>query len=172
MAVADQWIGGVRVFLNNQVGVFQEGVEYATGEEPVWVVSADLNGDSYPDLAVSNKGSATLSVLLNQGNGSFQSPVEYTAGYLPRWMSGADLDADSDIDLIVGYHQIGSVEEWEGVWLNNGDGTFISKVDYSYPSKYGRDAGIEVADVDGDSYPDLVVHCPKGVHVFLNKGSD
>src|SRR5262249_27354653 len=38
---------------------------FATGNGPVSVASADVNGDGRPDLLVANFGSATVSVLLN-----------------------------------------------------------------------------------------------------------
>ena len=56
----------VGVLLNNGDGTFQARVDYATGDAPQWVTAADLDGDSYPDLAVTNPGSNTVSVLLNR----------------------------------------------------------------------------------------------------------
>lgn len=36
-----------------------------TGDNPVSVAAADLNGDSKPDLAVTNYDSGTVSLLFN-----------------------------------------------------------------------------------------------------------
>lgn len=169
LAVGDEILHGVRVFLNNQVGGFQEVVEYATGEGSIHLIAADLNGDSFPDLAASNSGSATLSVLLNQGNGSFQPPVDYAASDQPAYLTAADFDKDTDLDLVVGYK---NMDEWGGVsasvWLNNGDGTFQDRENFNAKNIHHWVAG----DLDGDSYPDLVgrSYVLHEVGVLLNKG--
>jgi hypothetical protein len=38
----------------------------------------DFNGDSKPDIVVTNAGSGNVSVLINNGNATFQSAVNYT----------------------------------------------------------------------------------------------
>src|SRR5271169_617795 len=51
-----------------------------TQKAPIWMVSADLNGDGKADLAVANAGDSTLTVSLGNGDGTFRTPVPYPTG--------------------------------------------------------------------------------------------
>ncbi len=58
----------VSVLLGKGDGAFQPGVQFPAGSQPVSLVAKDFNGDSKPDLAVSNAGAMggiAVSVLLN-----------------------------------------------------------------------------------------------------------
>ena len=57
--------GSVSVLLGNGDGTFQAPASYAVGSNPDWVLVGDFNGDGYPDLAVNNFGSNSVSILLN-----------------------------------------------------------------------------------------------------------
>src|SRR5215510_1971712 len=48
------------------------------GQETNFVVAADVNGDSHPDMIVANTDGIT--VLLNNGDGTFAPPVAYPSG--------------------------------------------------------------------------------------------
>ena len=70
--------GLVAVLLGNGDGTFQAPVTYDSGgESPFLLVVADLNGDSSPDIVVSN--TASVGVLLGNGDGTFQSAVSYAS---------------------------------------------------------------------------------------------
>ena len=51
----------------------------ATGEGPVPILSADMNGDGRRDLVVGNDSTKTISVLLGNG-AAFNAPKTYTVG--------------------------------------------------------------------------------------------
>jgi hypothetical protein len=72
----------------------------ATGDRPVSVVVADLDGDSVPDLVTANGNSDDVSVLLGNGDGSFQAAISFAAGDQPESVAVADLDGDSVPDLV------------------------------------------------------------------------
>ena len=132
---------------------FATKADYATGSYPSSVTSADVTGDSKPDLVVANY-IGTVSVLVNNGDGTFATKADYPtgAGYYPRPYSvtSADVNDDGKFDLIVANYLSNTVS----VLLNKGDGTFAKKVDYA--TGYNPDS-VTSADVNCDGKPDLIV---------------
>jgi len=135
---------------SSQDSLFAPVVNYAVGDGPRSVFSADFDGDGNNDLAVVNEVSHNVSILLNNGDGTFQSAINYGAGEVPRSIFAADLDGDTDYDL--------AVADWgpDIVWIlkNNGDGTFQSAINYG--AGFGP-RSIFAADLDGDTDYDLAV---------------
>ncbi|WP_371414686.1 FG-GAP-like repeat-containing protein [Chlorobaculum sp. 24CR] len=87
--------------MNNGNGPFAEKVDYATGDRPYSVTSADVDGDGDADMLVANHNSDTVSVLLNKGNGTFAEKVDYATGHVPELVTSADVDGDGDADILV-----------------------------------------------------------------------
>src|SRR5262245_48714778 len=122
--------------------------QFAVGDYPYSVASADLDADGDRDLTVANTDADTVSVLLNQGNGKFAVEVEYAVGDLPHSVTSADLDGDGDLDLAVANANPDTVS----VLLNDGDGTFAVQLPYGvgdFPFT------VTSADLDGDGDADL-----------------
>ena len=65
------------------------------------VISADFNGDGFPDLAMVDVAAGAVRVLLNQRNGSFAAAVLYPSGAGAAAVTAADFDGDSHVDLAV-----------------------------------------------------------------------
>jgi gliding motility-associated-like protein len=83
---------------------FAPGVDFATGNGPISVCIADLDGDQKPDMAVSNSNDNTISVYKNTGdinNISFASKVSYKTGKSPQGIAINDLDGDGAPELVV-----------------------------------------------------------------------
>ncbi len=122
------------------------------GGDPHGLAMGDFNGDGTPDLVAVNGDN--VSVLLGNGDGTFQSlPSINIPGSQLHTVAVGDFNGDGILDLAVagGPSYSGTVY----VLLGNGDGTFQAPVSYAvgaYP------ADIEVADVNGDGIPDLVVY--------------
>ena len=53
--------------LTNSNGTFPQTVAYGVGDSLLGITSANLDGDSGPDLAVANSDDGTVSALLNKG---------------------------------------------------------------------------------------------------------
>src|SRR6185503_6926724 len=79
--------------------LFTTAVNYGAGSLPSSVAVGDLNGDSKPDIVVTNAAGGNVSVLLNNGNGTFQSAVNYGAGSGAYSVAVGDFNADGKNDL-------------------------------------------------------------------------
>jgi hypothetical protein len=89
-------------------------------QQPTGIAAGDLNGDHYPDLAVTLAASGSVAVFLNDGTGHFKKPVSYSAGGGEAVdVKIADLRNSGKQDLAIANASQGMV-----VLLNNGNGTF------------------------------------------------
>jgi hypothetical protein len=97
-----------------------------SGFIPSAVASGDFNGDGNLDFVVANGGDNTLWLYFGKGNGTFNLPVivPVTMGQSPVWIATGDLRGIGRTDLVVAEADSNSV----GVFLNNGDGTFVESV--------------------------------------------
>jgi hypothetical protein len=159
----------VRVYLGRGDGTFGEPMDYETdsetGRELRWIAVADLNGDSYPDVAtVSFLG--VVSVLINQGGGTFSKEAELDIGGEPWIIRAVDVDGDAAVDLLVG--PTGSANL--GLLTNDRSGGFELTKDYYYKGAWVVDW--VVSDVDGDGNRELVGIDSTSVHVLPFEDDD
>ncbi len=177
--------GKIIVLLNNGSGNFPDNLktEYVAGRSTRSVVSGDLNGDGYADIAATGQRveiagdiEENVFVLLNSGaaqGGSFEDALSYGVRRNPRAICLGKLDGDDHLDALVGYGPQLGVSAYEdrlvSVLLGNGDGTLqgtggIRNGDWSF--------GVEIQDVNSDSLPDLLVSrfFAGQVAVFLGDG--
>ncbi|MDY7108752.1 MAG: VCBS repeat-containing protein, partial [Planctomycetota bacterium] len=168
MAVANRGLYGivydVVVLLNNGDGSFQSPARYDAGEGPHDLALGDLNGDSWPDMAVANSHSDDISILFNLGNGTFGETDNYSFGSDPIAIATGDVDGDDWLDVAVGNDSNDTVS----ILINNGDGTFAQPAHYS-----AGDAphSVVFGDLNSDSWPDVVVGRFSGaISVLLNNG--
>ncbi|HKV47925.1 MAG TPA: FG-GAP-like repeat-containing protein [Candidatus Acidoferrales bacterium] len=145
LVVADQGNNSVSVFLGNGDGTFQPRVDYATGNSPVYVATADFNSDGIMDLAVANNGASTatnsgdsITILLGQQNangtasGKFApgQTRDYPAGVAPTSLVVGDFNVDGLADLVVSDGDTAASgaagDNAVSVLLGGGDGSFSS----------------------------------------------
>ena len=94
---------------------------------------------------------------MNNGNGAFQEPIAYTTGPGPSSVTAVDLNHDGKPDLAVansGSPLNGVGPGLVSVLLNNGDGTFASKVDYVTSQ---NPVSVVAGDFHGDGKLDLAL---------------
>jgi hypothetical protein len=105
LAVANFGSNTVSILLNTtQLGpsvTFDPAVNFAVGTNPYSVAIGNLNGDSKPDLAVTNINSNNVSILLNSGAGAFGCVTTFAAGMGPSSVAVGDLNGDGKLDLAV-----------------------------------------------------------------------
>jgi hypothetical protein len=143
---------------------FARATNYATGGDPVGIVTGDLNGDTEPDLATANLDSGTVSVLLNGGDGRFSPKHSYAVGPLPQSVVIGDLNGDGKPDLAVAELDENKIS----VLLNRGDGRFQARQDYRIG---GFVTSVAIGDLNRDGKPDLATADGFSmVSVLLNKG--
>jgi hypothetical protein len=162
----DDGMDSVSVLLNNGDGTFEAAENYASGNGPYSIVSADLDFDGDIDLAVLNRAAGTVSVLKNYGYGTFELPHSFLVGDIPTDLSVSDLDGDGDRDLVTSNMWNANVS----ILRNKGYGSF-------YPALTSA-AGtgpmsVFAADLNGDHKNDLAVaiNANEGLAILLNNGN-
>jgi hypothetical protein len=154
----------VSVFVNRGDGTFVPKRDYVVaGPDVTEIVLADLNGDGRPDIATSTY--RRVSVRLNKGDGSFGPLRNYKAR--AGSLVAADLNRDNAIDL-VSTDQSEDVMDFASVLLNRGHGTFLRARKYAIGKNVGESA---LADLNGDSSPELIEGFETRVAVLANRGN-
>lgn len=141
--------GLVEVLLNEGNGIFSRPIAYDSGA-PFGrsVALGDVNRDGKLDVLVGNDGG--VGVLLGNGDGTFKAAVTYGSG---ASITVGDVNSDGKPDLLTAV--LWPSSGVASVLLGNGDGTFKPAASYPTGGQYAR--SIAVADVNGDTQPDLVV---------------
>lgn len=165
------------VFLGAGNGTFSQasGSPYSVGTLPYHVASGLFNNDNFPDFAVANGSSSSVSVFLGTGTGSFtpapSSP--YTAGSEPRTISVKDINNDSRLDLVVANGTGNTLSILLGQAngsFTNAPGSPIAAGTYPYQTA--------IADYDSDGQMDIAVTngssaspSSNGLRFFLGNGT-
>jgi hypothetical protein len=152
----------VAVYRNLGHGTFAPEVLYSIGTNgpsggrgPIAV--ADLNDDSYPDIAFSSTFGPSLAILFNDGTGAFPSEVDLGDAGEARYsfLAAADLGHTGRNDL-VGADPPLSTNAPLSVYLNQGGATF------AVPAVYDAMKGdfmkaMAIDDLDGDGLKDIAI---------------
>ncbi len=146
----------VSVYLNNGNGRFATKVDYATAQASGRNTSlgvADFNGDSKPDIMVSDDGAGVVTLFLNQGNGTFVKKGDYATAAWPYGIATADFNSDGKMDAAV------VTSDGSGITILTGDGAgnFPTRVDYLSSGGTPSPQGITVGDFNNDGKPDVAV---------------
>lgn len=153
----------IQVLRGNGDGTFNPTIlNFTTGTNPADVAIGDLNGDTRPDLAVTNRTATTVSILRGKGDGFFEPASNLTIGGALHTIAIRDLDGDGDGDLAVANESTGAT-----VLLGNGDGTFGTPTHFSAGT---APVAVEIADLSRDGRPDLAVSNTGSNNVSVLRG--
>jgi hypothetical protein len=160
LAISNDTVNEVEVFLGNGDGTFQAGVTYPTGDFPYNVFAADFNNDGCLDLVTVDQRANGVSVLLGVKNsngtcaGTFGHPINTAvgSGASPSAMYIADFNGDGNMDVVTANNGTGI--NTVSVLLGKGTGGFAAAV--QYPTGRGP-IDVTVGDFNGDGVPDLAV---------------
>ncbi len=179
MAVANREDNTVSVFLNTTpdnsfTASFAPKINLAAGVQPYSIGVSDINGDGKPDLAVTDSSSSAVSIFINKTLGNslipeFTLKTEFTTGRLPVAILFSDFNKDGKEDMVVANYKDNSISVFiNSTETNSTVPVFNSKVDFITGKS---PMSVAVADINGDSKPDLVTANFAGntVSVFLNK---
>lgn len=143
-------------FEDRRMLTFSPLANYAVGQSPQAIVSADFNNDHIVDLAVANYTDSTVSVLLGNTNGSFQPALTSPTGANPVSLAVGDFDGDGVLDVatVGGYDSAGAVS----VLLGNDNGSGAGTGTFGAPTSVGigsTPSSVAVGDFNGDGKLDL-----------------
>lgn len=162
------------LFRNDGTGVFiGETIENAPAiaNGARFVRAFDVNEDGFLDVLATSSSADVYVWFQNDGTGLFNT-VTIDAGALANEAYGidaADFDDDGDIDVVGGANNGDAV----AVYANDGTGTFSLLVDLSGGPQTDGVRAVEVADLDEDGDPDILVAANSGdtYSWFENDGS-
>ena len=149
---------------------FQPMVQLPVGDQPVFVVAADINRDGKKDIIAANTGSDNISVYLGNGKGDF-TPAKgspFPAGKSPNDIAVGDVNDDGNPDLALANHDVKFVT----VLLGDGTGGFSFASGSPFPvQSRPHPHGIATADFNGDKKLDIVIESWAENKVIVFRGN-
>ncbi len=170
LVTANTTDGTVSVLLNNGKGgngTFAAAVPYTVGKQPYQVAIGDVNGDGYPDLAVTNYGANTVSILYGSKTGTFTAQPTLATCANPYGVAIGDFKHNGYPSVAVSCYSAAELE----IFPNNGNGTFGA------PAIYNTDtnpSSLVVGDFNRDGKLDIVVGntTANDIYFFAGNGNN
>jgi Tol biopolymer transport system component len=162
----DTAAGQLGVRLGAGDGTFGEETRVAVGDTPAALIAVDLDGDTNPDLVVTNSGGNNVQVLKGNADGTFQSPVVIDTERSVAVVAG-DFNHDGFADLAIADREHSEVR----ILLGDGTGTGFTTAVYNNGSNGSVTTGVAAADFNEDGEMDLVFASENDQFNTLNSGN-
>ena len=155
----------VAVRLGNGSGGFGPIISVPTGTSLSSIVSADLNGDGWPDLAVAEFNDSKVALRFNDGNGGFVGGADVPVGNGAREIGIGDFNGDGKKDLAVSNELSGTIS----IRTGNGSGGFSALTELPAGN---QPYALVVSDLDNDGDDDILQSniYPGAIRVYLSNG--
>jgi hypothetical protein len=151
----------LKAYLSTAAGVFSAPKLTPDGDNPLYLASADLNGDGFMDLVSASYDDGALSVFFNDkaSPGTFNAPLVLNSPGASQ-VAIADMNGDGLPDLI-------SADFTVSLFVQTSPGTFAAPIPL-----YANGANwVAVGDLNGDGAPDVAVADAVGVKVLMHTGA-
>lgn len=168
LAVTNLQDGNVMIFFSDGTGNFSLNAKVPVGSEPTAIAISDFDQDGNLDLAVANAGDGTVTLLFGDGTGGFSASkygtmAAISVGKRPVSIAAGNFGGLPGIAVANQMDGTVAVVSIFPTVLANGTITFTAGPTRTFPvlpgfinPPYPYPAGIAVADVNGDGYPDIV----------------
>jgi len=175
----ETWDG--QVILGRSDGTFQTNAAYGWNGNGYGynLVTADFNGDGFPDVAYSGVRSADLTqagfdVMLGSSHGVLGAPTFVSVincGWATEWVAAGDVNGDGKADIVATVNNNCVTSQGQVAVLSGlGTGKFSKPVYYSTGST-AQPGDVFLEDLNGDGKPDMVISNSDGtISILLNKG--
>jgi hypothetical protein len=151
----------LKTYLSTAAGAFAAPTLTPDGNNPLYLASADLNGDGFKDVVTASYDDGALSVFFNDkaSPGTFNSPLVLNSPGASQ-LAIADMNGDGLPDLI-------SADFNVSLFVQSSPGTFAAPI----PLYAGGANWVAVGDLNGDGAPDVALTDPVGVKVLMHTGA-
>jgi hypothetical protein len=153
--------GYLKAYLSTGAGAFAAPVLTADGNNPLYLATADLNGDGLPDVVSASFDDGALAVFFNnvQAPGTFDSPLVLPSPGASQ-VAIADMNGDGLPDLISADYNV-------SLFLQTSPATFASPI-----ALYSGGANwVAVGDLNDDGIPDIALTDNVGVKLLMHTGA-
>jgi FG-GAP-like repeat len=157
--------GTISILLGKGGGTFQNANTFAAGTQIQSLAAGDLNGDTKPDLVLSDSTltSTQIRVLLNNGDGTFGAIHMLPGITIASSFALSDVDGDLNTDVVVSDPGASVIH----VFMGKGNGLFQAPMDVALSFLL---KAIHVADFNLDRRPDLAITGFNGFDLLLGNG--